>query len=232
MKKKLTLLSLNNLAAVVGIVGASLLFSCKTDTPAEVNVGSFRVFNVSPTLNTYDVYINSQKFNTAALPFGGGVKYTTLAAGKYDVKFTTAGETAAVYEAKDLNIDKNIGYSLFLTGNGTTLDQLYIVDDYVNPVMTKSYIRFVNLSPDAQGLELTMNDTSIVANKAYKTYSDFTPVNPGDKVFAIKDANSTKTTLASTKLAGGFFYTIISRGKVTPASDLERNFSGQIIANQ
>ncbi len=232
MKKNFTPLTLNSIATAVGLFAVSLLFSCKTEPAAEVNVGSFRVYNVSPTLSTYDVYINDKKFNSGALPFGGGVKYATLAAGSYDIKFTTAGESQSVLTANGVTIGKNLGHSLFLVGVQPNLDKVYMVDEYPNAEMKKSYVRFVNLSEDAPALELTMNDTSLVANKTYKSYSDFMPINPGNKVFAIKDASSTKTTLESTKLSGGHFYTIISRGKLNPANEFERSFSGQIIINQ
>lgn len=234
MKRNFIEFLFKNIYLLCSVAVLSVVTSCKSDKVTEVNVGSFSVYNVSPSFSTYDIYVNNTKFNSAALPFGGGVKYAQTPSGTYTAKLTVAGETNSLYE-KPFEVKTNVINTLYITGVTPNFESIYTTDDYPNSSVSKSYVRFINLSPDAPALDLVIKDGSTIAtNKAYKTYSSFIEMEPGSKTFDIKTTtgSTTKATIEATTLAAGRFYTIISRGKVTPASSLERSFSGQIILHQ
>lgn len=227
--------SLKTLYALFAIVIATLISACGKSDEVQINVGSFSVYNASPTFSTYDIYLNGSKLNTAALPFGGGVKYTQLAQGTYEAKFTTAGETAAVYTKTGMSIGNNAFTTLYLTGTTGNFDGLLVSDNFGTPNTEKAYVRFINLSPDAPALDLNIKDgAAVTTNKAYKAASEFIAVDPGAKIFELKEtvSSTVKSTLESTNLVKANFYTVIARGKLSPSGALERNFSGQVITHQ
>lgn len=234
MNKTYTKSSLKALYALFTMATITLLFACgKNDTPV-VDTGSLSVYNISPTLSTYDAYINDSKINSAALPYAGGVKYSRLNAGSYTVKFTVAGETASAYTKSNISIANSAFSTLYLVGTSDNFDGLLLADDFSNTSTEKAYVRFINLSPDAAALDLGIKDatTNLASNKAYKAYSGFVAVDPGEKNLEIKAAATTTVNATVNKtLVKGTFYTVIAGGKVSPGTN-ERAFNGQIITHQ
>jgi hypothetical protein len=227
--------SLKTLYALFAIVTATLLAACGKGDNEVPNYGSLSIYNASPTLSTYDVYLNGSKLNAANLPYGGGVKYTQLPQGTYEAKFNVAGETAAVYTKTGISVANNNFSTLYLTGTTGNFDGLLLADDFSNTSVEKAYVRFVNLSPDAPALDLHVKDatSNLISNKKYKEYSGFTEIEAGSKTFEIKENTSgtVKTTLESTNFVKGYFYTIIAGGKVAAGTN-ERLFNGQIIQHR
>lgn len=227
--------SLKTLYALFAIVTATLLAACGKGDNEVPNYGSLSIYNASPTLSTYDVYLNGSKLNAANLPYGGGVKYTQLPQGTYEAKFNVAGETAAVYTKTGISVANNNFSTLYLTGTAGNFDGLLLADDFSNTSVEKAYVRFVNLSPDAPALDLHVKDatSNLISNKKYKEYSGFTEIEAGSKTFEIKEnvSGTVKTTLESTNFVKGYFYTIIAGGKVAAGAN-ERLFNGQIIQHR
>jgi major membrane immunogen (membrane-anchored lipoprotein) len=230
-----TKFSFKTLYTLLTIAAVTLISACGKSDETPINIGSFSVYNASPTFSTYDIYLNGSRLNSAALPFGGGVKYTQLAQGTYDAKFTVAGETTSIYTKTGISIGNSAFTTLYLTGTTGNFDGVLVPDDFGSPAADKAYVRFINLSPDAPALDLKIKDGAVVTtNKAYKAYGGFTAVDPGAKIFEIKEtvSGNVKSTLESATLGKATFYTIISRGKLTPAGPLERSFGGQVIVHQ
>ncbi|WP_461789134.1 DUF4397 domain-containing protein [Pedobacter sp.] len=235
MNTLFTKFSLKTLYTSLAILVVALLAACGKNDTETPNIGSFSVYNTSPSFTTYDVYINGTKLNPSALPYAGGVKYTQLIQGSYEAKFTIANETANVYTKSNIAVGNNIFSTLYLTGTTGNFDGLLLTDDFSNASTEKAYVRFINLSPDAPALDLAIKDatTSLTTNKAYKGYSSFIAVDPGAKVLEIKLTNgATVKASVNETLAKGIFYTVIAGGKITPSSDLERPFNGQILKHQ
>lgn len=217
------------------LISTSLLAitSCKkpqeTTTPA---ISYLRIINASPTLGTFDVYVNTQKANTAALPFGGTIKYIRSSVSQWDLKFTIANDLDAVF-TKSLTLNADVAYSYYLIGKGANLDGLLITDVMPTTATEKAYVKFINLSPDAPALSLNIvGGASLASNKAYKATSDFIAVDVKTQSFEIKDgAGIVKATLLDEPIQGGRYYTIIARGYLTPGNN-DQNFSVQSIINQ
>lgn len=223
------------LYALFAFAVITLFSACGSSNNEVTNYGSLSIYNASPSYATYDVYINNSKFNSGALPFAGGLKYKQLIEGSYEAKFTVASWPDVVYTKSGIAIGSNSFSTLYLTGTSDNFDGLLVADDFSNASTEKAYVRFINLSPDAPALDLRIKDetSNLVSNKPYKGHSGFIAVDAGAKVFEIKETSSStvKTTVDKT-LVKGNFYTIMAAGKVTPASDLEKTFGGQIILHQ
>lgn len=229
-----TKFSFKTLYALVAIATITLLSACGKSENQVTEYGSLSVYNASPSSATYDVYLNSSKLNSAALPYAGGVKYVQLTVGSYETKFTVATETASVYTKTGINVANNTFSTLYLIGTPGNFDGLLLADELAGAAADKAHVRFINLSPDAPALDLHIKDatSNLTSNKAYKTNSGFTAVDAGAKTFEIKETTSgtVKATVERT-LVNGTFYTIIAGGKITPGTN-ERAFNGQIIQHQ
>ena len=85
------------LFSILLLLGTVFLNSCKKgDDVTVVDPAYFRIINVSPSLGTYNVYVNDQILTTAALPFGGVIPYRTFEPAAYSLKFTTASSITSL----------------------------------------------------------------------------------------------------------------------------------------
>ena len=225
---------------IIGLAAGSLLFnSCKKNETETTVISGLAIVNASPTPATYNVYLNGSttRLNSAALPFGGttGSNYYSLATGSNTIKFTSASSVESVL-TKTITTNANTAYSYYLIGNtSANLDGLLVTDDLSATSADKAFIRFINLSPDAASLDLsvTASTTSLIADKSYKSASAFIQVDPKTYSFDIKDkaTGAVKTTLKDVVITAGKNYTIIARGMNNPTG-LEVAFGGQVITNR
>lgn len=224
-----------SITSLIFLFCAIIFSSCKKGTTAETNTTSaLAVFNASPSLATYDAYLNDSKVNSAALPFGGGINYTKITPGTYNIKFTTSGRTESLL-TKSITLIPNGIFTYFLINRSTGLDGLLLTDDLSATSATNAFVRFINLSPDAPALDLVINNgATITTNKLFKEASTYTSVTAGTFTFDVKDkaTGNIVASLPGSVLAAGFHYTIIARGLMTPANSNEHPFSAQMYKQQ
>ena len=237
MKLSTKILSLDNLitgiVALLMFLGVTLVLSCKKPTVVEPNISYLSITNASPTLGTYNVYLDQKKVKDAALPFGGTIPYFQLSSSTYKAMLTTETGTENLL-SKDLVLEKENIYSLFIVGKGANLDYLLLNDDVRSLSVEKAYIRFINLTPDAPALSLVAKDSAaIVSDKSYKAASGFVEINPKKYTLEIKDRLTSPTInkeLTNIDIRKGKFYTVISKGLITPL-ETEQPFGSLIISN-
>src|SRR6187402_403697 len=88
------------------IIGIS---SCKKETE-DVIYSQLSIVNMSPTVATYDVYLNDGKINAAALPFGGSISYGQKQISTYTLKFTTPNRPENLF-SKSIDIAQSAYYT-------------------------------------------------------------------------------------------------------------------------
>lgn len=209
------------------------LSSCKKADDTVQNQSFLRVINVSPTVGTYNVYLNDKLTNSAPLPFGGTINYLQAQPATYTLKFTTASDIQSLL-TRSVNLETNKVYSYYLIEKAPNLDGLLVVDDMSMAALDKTFVKFINLSADAPALDLVIKDgASITTGKTYKNASTFSGIEAKAYTFQIKDSatGAVKATLADVTLAGGRFYTIVAKGLLTPGNN-EQAFAAQAIINQ
>lgn len=219
--------------AMVMLLGATLVVSCKNDPIEQVDMSFLSITNASPTLGTFNFYLSDKKVNNGAIPFGGTINYFQVMSTSYSAKLTTDGNTESLV-TKDFTFEKDKIYSLFIIGKGANLDYLMVNDDIRNLSVEKAYIRFINLSPDAPSLSLIAKDSAaVVFDKTYKAASAFVEINPKVYTFEIKDKLTGATIskeVPNVDIKKGRFYTVISKGIITPL-ETEQPFGGLVISN-
>jgi hypothetical protein len=224
--KKLSYYSFLTLIISMGFI------SCKKTETVDPNLSNLRVTNISPTLGTYNVYLNETLLNTAALPFAGSTSYTTRTSGNYTLKFTTAASTEGIL-TKALNLTASTNQSFYLINKPAALEVLALTDDLTISSTDKAYIRFINLAPDASAMDLvkTGSTNSYATGKPYKSASGFIAVDPGTFTLNLKETSSgtVKAVSENSSFAAGYHYDVIAGGLVSPANDTERPLSLRVI---
>jgi hypothetical protein len=220
-------------ALVLLSLAALSLNSCAKKEEAAPKVSGLSVINASPTLATYNIYLNDAKVNTAALPFLGRISYFQISPGANSIKFTTASSTESQF-TNAITLEQDKAYSYFLINKASSLDGLMITDDLNTTNSDKALVRFINLVPDAGSLALAQTGSSeLVSAQAYKAYSTFAPVDAKTYSLDLKDpaTGSVVKTLGSVVLSAGSVYTIMAAGVLSP-SDTEQPVRLQVITNR
>lgn len=212
---------------------AMLFSSCKKETVDETGISSLTIINASPTLATYNTYLDGTKVIEGALPFGGVIPYATLTAGDHTVKLTSETDPTALL-TRAITVEGNKAYSFFIINKSENIDGLLISDNADSYSTEKAFIRFINLSPDGSVLGLSLNNdgTNLVADKSYKEVSNFMEINPGTYSFDAKnDAGTIMSNLSSTVLEAGKYYTVMAIGLLNP-NDAEESFKLQMYTHK
>ena len=216
----------------VALFSLLVLSACKKEEINAPDASYIRFINASPTLGTYNVFLDDRMVNTGALPFGGTISYAAYIFGNHTVKYTTASSAQSVL-TKPIVLTANQIHSAYLIDKDAKLDLLLVVDDASVTSTTKAFVKFINLSPDAPALNLDVKEgANLIKDKTYKTGSAFIQVDPKTYDFDIKDAATgvVKTTLTGVEMAAGRYYTIISRGMLNPGAT-DQPLSAQSIIN-
>lgn len=198
-------------------ISVALSACSKRDDSQPIAATVLSVVNASPTVKEFDFIIGGQKWSADPFKFGTKFDYVAFYPGLARIGIVERGKTTYLL-TKDQVYQSDKYYSTFLIDTGANRAFLTVVDRLDSPATaTKAKIRFLNLSPDADPLILSVKGetTDLFVNKAYKTSTAFADIEPGDNVaFEIKD-NVSKAVLATvpgSKLEKGKFYTIYAKG--------------------
>jgi len=212
------LLILFFIAAITG------LSACKknNDVPTVTSTAFLNIVNASP--DTVNFYLNGTRLNNNSNLYPAGSSgYFNVTDGQqnYQVKkiFNPLTNSVQTLFTIPLKLDSAGDYSLFIT-DGTlantfsTTDVLLAVPDSL--AATNCYVRFVNASPGAGNLDMTVGDTVKFTNMPFKSASNFVLVGAsGLKPISVYQTGST-TPIVSGHLAmiPGYSYTFYSYGKL------------------
>lgn len=197
------------------------LTSCMKDfdnTPAPA-VSGLNFIHASPTSEKLDFFVGTSRGNNQDFFFGKKLGYFDLYSGSNKVSVAKKGGTNVLY-SENVNLQPQLGYSLFLIGKVDSLKFLLVKDSLSLPATGKANVRFVNVSPDAPALNLGIMDLAtdskdLFTDKAYKQYSEFATINSGDKItFTAKNkvTGVVEATLPNVKIESGRTYTIWAKG--------------------
>jgi hypothetical protein len=217
------------------LICSLILNACKKTETDENVYGALSVVNASPTVATYDFYLSGSKINSVPVPAGGGIPYSQRVVGNYDLKFTIAGSIDNLI-TKNIAIAANSYQTYFLIGRPGALDGVLVTDNRTAASDTQGYIRFVNVAPDAPALDLFIQGgVSLATNKAYKSISEFVPINAGNYTFDIRENSSgnVKTSTENLAVKANTYYTVLAKGLIIPsAGGIELPLSANIITNK
>ena len=202
------------------------LMSCKNKdiVPATPLTTALNVVNASA--DTVKYYINgTRQDNTADLFFGGQTGYLSVISGTQNYKFSKATGNFATLFSESFTLDTAQNYSLFVAG--TTADKAFLLTDplayastilaadTVDTLVTPSVIRFVNASPDAGDLNVTVGvgDTVNFTNCKFGTQTSFVTFTSGAKEIKVfTNSGATLSIDTTITFQAEQIYTLFTKG--------------------
>ncbi|MBN1212017.1 MAG: DUF4397 domain-containing protein, partial [candidate division Zixibacteria bacterium] len=179
------------------------------------------VVHASPDAPGVDLLVNDIILNAAPLTFPNNTGYFTLADGNTNIKVNASGGGPNVIDAT-LNLGGNQAYSVFAVDTLGSLAPLVLVDDLTVPSTGKAHVRFVHLSPTAPAVDITLTNGAIVfANRAFKEYTPFTPLDAGTYDLQVRVAGTSTVALdlPGITLEEGMIYTVFAKGLLGGTGD-------------
>jgi hypothetical protein len=214
--KKVTLTLKQTLRyAFFGLLGLTLLSSCKKDDPydfedtigAEVNF-----INASPDAGSARLYVEDVLRTTTGVNYGEASGYKKTYLGDQDVDIrSTSGESTLT--SSHVQFDANNKYTFLLVGQNSSLGLLYFTDDVAAPAAGKAKIRFVNAAPNATAATLTSATAVLTTQQNFRGIAPSTEVTAGAYVLSAVSGGvpSARTTVT---LESGKIYTVYTKGLV------------------
>jgi hypothetical protein len=210
-----------------------LLSSCfKNDNNVYIPPAAYVSFiQASPDAPALDFYLNTSKVNSIPINFSNTVDYIKAYTGVRTANFYAAGTMNKIF-SDTVQLNPNVGYSLFLVNTVAHPAVVLLTDSISKPATGNASIRFVNVSPDAPAVDLAIKDsTALISNKAFKGYSQFMPIK-GSKTYTFEvrqhGTNTVLATLTGAQLNTGSIYTVWFRGLVNTTTDKQKLSVGLI----
>ncbi len=217
-------MKIKTIIAAIATLSISLASCSKDDRELVVPpISGLNIIHASPTTEKLDFYVDGTRANNVDFAFGNKMGYFSLYSGKRRLITVKKNTTTPLLVSEDLTLEDQKAYSLFIYDKFDALKYLFVKDDLTAPASGKAKLRFVHLSPDAPELSLSIagKDADLFSGKAFKSYTDFTEIDPAAKVtFHVENADGSVTaTLADIKIEAGKIYTVWVKGLKAAADD-------------
>lgn len=210
-----------------------------TTTPTATQKANLMVVHASPDAPQVDIYVDGTKVRDT-LSFPGNTSYLQLNSGSRNIKVYVAGTNTTVIGPVDLTFDANTNSSIFAIDSVSKITPLVVKDNLTAPASGKAHIRFIHLSPNAPGVDVSVagqpQGSGLFVNRTFnKTITDpesaFTPVDAGTYNLEVRLANTLTVVLPlnGVNLEAGKIYTVFARGFVGGSGIQQLN--AQIIVN-
>jgi len=230
-------------SAIFFIVACSKSNNNPPVTTTTTGTAFVSVVDASPTTATYSVYSDTTNISTAGtLSYGsatgvaGGNPYASIVPGTHSIKLLTGGNT--IFIDSNASFANGDYYSFFVYDTGQ-VKTLALTDNLTAPASNSAEVRFLNLSPNSQMLNVwlinkdsTTNDSTSFLSNAYigsatvssDSLSSFKTIPAG--TYKVLFNSSTELSLFendSLTFAGGKIYTLYAKGyqsSVNPTDSL------------
>ena len=203
----------------MAILATLSLTSCGSDDNSNPLAPALqaRVMTVhaSPDAPAVDLLVDGAVAGTG-LAFPNNTPYLGVAAGTRNVKVNVAGTSTTVINA-NLPVTGGVNYTVFASDVVASITPIVLTDDLTTPATGKAHVRFVHLSPDAPAVDVAVQGGPVLfANKAFKQFTSFTPVNVGTYNLEVRPAGSSTVVLPlnGIVLQPGKIYTVFAKGLV------------------
>jgi hypothetical protein len=204
--------SLFNSAGIALLSTVLLISSCSDDNHPE-QPASLKVISGVTGDSQYLVKVNGTQLSDTALTYRKSLAYKSVVTGTAELVVTDQA-TGNVVSSSPLNLPPGTASSAYLISDATSKVSVFTIrDDFSLPTASKARIRFVNVSPTAGPLDLTISgqSTPIFTGVTFKGATQFVDIDPAIAItFVITQTGKTEplATLPSIPVARGTFKTL------------------------
>ena len=202
-------------ALALSLVTALAVSSCSNDNNPTAPALKARVMTVhaSPNAPAVDLLVDNAVAGTG-LAFPNSTAYLEVRNGTRNVKVNVSGTSTTVINA-DLPVTAGSSYTVFAADSVSKIAPVVLADDLTTPASGKAHVRFVHLSPNAPAVDVAVTGGPVLfANKSFKGYTAFTPVDAGTYNLEVRLAGTATVALPlpGITLTAGKIYTVFARG--------------------
>jgi hypothetical protein len=217
----------------VGIL--AMVGGCELKEDDDVDLGPISqvsLFHTSPDGPNLDVLVDDVKINNVPFEYGRTTEYLQFSSGNRNLKLRPyGGGTSAVDTTITLEPDEH--FSLFVIDEYDDASVMLLFDNDDAPAEGNARIRFINLSPDSQPLQLRIKDVALAltVGQSFTDASQFMELEAKTYDFEITSAGTKVLELPGSVLQSEWSYTIYVIGYVTPPTDNTNVLSAQVISH-
>ncbi|WP_432405456.1 DUF4397 domain-containing protein [Wukongibacter sp. M2B1] len=178
------------------------------------NDAYIRVLHASPNVPAVDIYANGNLI-IENLGYKQLSKYLSVAAGNYNIEIYPTGQRNNPVLDTDLYIPKGTVFNITVIGEAPNISLYPIPEPTTKQNFGRPCIRFVNLSPNAPNVDVTLSDgREIFTNVGYKNFTDYACIPTGTYTFQISPTgtNDIVVTVPNVNLMPNNYYTIYAVG--------------------
>ena len=156
------------------------------------------------------------------LGYAGASLYTVLPAGTPTYTFEATATPGATLATVSTTLIPATDQSIFLTGFPGSEKAVALIDNNLPPVSGNVRLRFVNTSPDAGPVDVSVNGTKLVSSLASPTASGYIELVAGTDTITFTDSatGATLLTLSNVILTSGQTSTVYLLGPAASLSGL------------
>lgn len=173
-----------------------------------------RILNASPGAPQVDVYVDGQRYinNLAYREFS---EYFDIPPGSHQITLYRAGQQANPLARENINVEQQTIQTVAAVGRPHNMRLKVIPDPRIGKSEEYAYVRFAHLSPNAPQVDLRLQDGKTIAQGIkYGSVSNYTPIQPGTKIFNLYVAGTNQRMLyvPNIRMQGNRIYTVYAIG--------------------
>ena len=210
------------------------LAACSPDDEEFVNepveVAYVSIYHGAPNAPAFDISVDGRIINLNPFEYTSYSGYLNFFTGDRDIKFRSINADNALIDTI-FSFEDGKAYSLFAVNTLSNIEALLVADSAAAPAEGKAMVRFINLAPDAPAFDLTAGANAIFTGKTFKDATQFTEIDADTYSFAVKNTGGADAVISASdvEILPGRFYTIITRGFVTPPDGNDHLLSLEIL---
>ena len=216
----------------IGILGLSGGCELKEDDVDLGPVSQVSLFHTSPDGPNLDILVDDVKINTVPFEYSKTTEYLNFSSGIRSLKLRPyGGGTTAVDTTITLEPDEH--FSLFVIDDYDDASVMLLFDNDDAPAEGNARIRFINLSPDSELLQLRIKDVALAltVGQSFTDASQFIELEAKSYDFEITSAGTKILELPGSILQNQWSYTIYVIGYVTPPTGNTNVLSAQVFSH-
>jgi len=192
-------------------------------------ISNVSLFHTSPDGPNLDIFVDDVKINNVPFEYGKFTEYLRFTSGIRSLKLRPFGGGAIAIDTT-ITLEPDNSFSLFVVDNYDNASVMLLFDNPDVPAEGNSRIRFINLSPDSEPLQLRIKDVALplTVGQSFTDASQFMDIEAKTYDFEITSAGTKVLELPGSTLEPGWFYTIYVIGYTTPPTGNTNTLSAQV----
>lgn len=173
-----------------------------------------RLLHASPNTPPVDVYAN-ENLITHNLSYKEFTEYFPVPANSYHIRVFPAGQKSNSLLATNVSVPAGSILTIAGVGDASSLSILPVSDKMMPIPPGKTYVKFVNLSPNSESIDVTLsNGTKLFHDVEFKEVTNYTAVDPGVYTLQARTAGTDHVILnvPNVNIKSSRFYTVYAVG--------------------